>query len=63
MIIRTSSGVDLKRIDMIMVLIMTLFPDPVEPAMRRCGMVSSAATLMRPLMSLPIEMVRCEFEF
>ena len=39
---------------------MTLLPDPVEPAISRCGMDSSAATRMRPLMSLPSEMVRCE---
>ena len=57
MIMRTSSGVDLYRIDMIMELIITLLPEPVEPAISRCGMDSSAATLMRPLMSLPIEMV------
>jgi hypothetical protein len=43
-----------------MVLIMTLLSDPVEPAISRCGIVSSVATLMRPLMSFPIEMVRCE---
>jgi hypothetical protein len=41
-------------------LIMTDLPDPVEPAISACGMVSSEATLMRPLMSLPIEMVRRE---
>ena len=62
MIMRTSSGVDLYRIDMISELIMTLLPEPVDPAIRACGMVSSAATLMRPLMSLPMEMVRCEGE-
>ena len=63
MIRRTSSGVALYRIDMIMELIMTLLPDPVEPAISRCGMVSSAATRMRPLMSLPSGIVRCECEF
>ena len=34
---------------------------PVEPAISRCGMVSSAATRMRPLMSLPSGIVRCEW--
>ena len=62
MIRRTSSGVALYRIDMIMELIMTLLPDPVEPAISRCGMDSSAATRMRPLMSLPSGIVRCECE-
>ena len=62
MIMRTSSGVALYRIDMIMELIMTLLPEPVEPAISRCGMDSSAATLMRPLMSLPSGIVRCECE-
>ena len=41
---------------------MTLFPTPVEPAISRCGMDSSAATLMRPLMSLPNEIVRRDAE-
>ena len=36
---------------------MTLLPDPVEPAISRCGIDSSAATLMRPLMSLPSDIV------
>ena len=60
MIMRTSSGVALYRIDMIMELSITLLPEPVEPAINRCGMDSSAATLMRPLMSLPRQMVRRE---
>ena len=46
-----------------MELIMTLFPAPVDPAINRCGMESSAATLIRPLISLPSEIVRCEAEF
>ena len=62
-IMRTSSGVALYRIDMIIELSITLLPDPVEPAISRCGMDSSAATLMRPLMSLPRQMVICEAEF
>ena len=39
---------------------MTLLPDPVDPAISRCGMDSSAATRIRPLMSLPSGMVRRE---
>jgi hypothetical protein len=62
MIILTSSGVDLYRIDMISELIITDLPDPVEPAINACGIESSAATLMRPLMSLPIEIVRNELD-
>ena len=34
-------------------LSITLLPDPVEPAINICGIESRAATLMRPLMSLP----------
>ena len=34
---------------MIMELIMTLLPDPVDPAISRCGMVSSAATRDAPV--------------
>ena len=45
---------------MTMELIMTLLPDPVDPAISKCGMDSSAATLMRPLISLPIEIVSRE---
>ncbi len=62
MIRRTSSGVALYRIDMIIELIMTLLPEPVDPAINRCGMVSSAATRMRPLISLPSGIVRYECE-
>ena len=43
---------------MIRELIMTDLPEPVEPAISRCGIVSSAATRIRPLMSLPMDMVR-----
>ena len=43
---------------MIIALSMTLLPDPVEPAISRCGIVSSDATLMRPLISLPSAIVR-----
>ncbi len=53
MIMRTSFGVDLNRIDMISEFSITDLPEPVEPATSRWGIVSSVATLMRPLMSLP----------
>ena len=62
MIRRTSSGVDLYRIDMIMELIITLLPEPVEPAISRCGMASRSATAMRPLMSLPSASVSFDFD-
>ena len=42
---------------MISELSMTLLPEPVDPAISRCGIDSSAATLIRPLMSLPSEIV------
>ena len=47
---------------MISVFSMTLLPEPVEPAIRQCGMASSEATLIRPLMSLPMAMVSFEGE-
>ena len=53
MIMRTWCGVALYRMDMIIELSITLLPAPVEPAISKWGMVSSAATLMRPLISLP----------
>ena len=63
MIMRTWCGVALYRIDMISELSITLLPDPVEPAISKCGIESSAATLMRPLMSLPSATVSGEAEF
>ena len=47
---------------MIIELSITLLPAPVDPAISRCGIDSRAATLMRPLMSLPRHMVRRECE-
>ena len=38
---------------MIKALMATLLPDPVEPAISRCGMAVRSAVTMRPLMSLP----------
>ncbi len=42
---------------MIMALMATLLPDPVEPAISRCGMEARSAVTRRPLMSLPMESV------
>ncbi len=53
MIMRTWSGVERNRIDMIIEFNITLLPEPVEPAISRCGIDSSAVTLIRPLMSFP----------
>ena len=47
---------------MISELSITLLPDPVDPAINRCGIDSSAATLIRPLMSLPSATVSGEAE-
>ena len=47
---------------MISELSITLLPAPVDPAIKRCGIVSSAATLIRPLMSLPSATVKGEAE-
>ena len=47
---------------MIMALMATLLPVPVEPAMSRCGMVPRSAVTMRPLMSLPIASVSRDFD-
>src|SRR5574341_477139 len=59
---RTCSGVALYRMDMIMALMVTLLPEPVEPAMSRWGMVARSATTMRPLMSLPMESVSFDLD-
>ena len=53
MIMRTCCGVALYRIDMINELSITLLPEPVDPAISKCGIASSAATLIRPLISFP----------
>ncbi len=46
---------------MIMALMATDLPEPVEPAMSTCGMVARSAVTMRPLMSLPMAMVSLRF--
>ena len=43
-----------------MALMATDLPEPVDPAMRICGMEARSAVTMRPLMSLPMERVRRE---
>ncbi len=60
---RTSSGVALNRIDMIMALMPTLLPEPVKPPIRRCGMRCMSATNGRPWMSLPSASVSGEAEW
>src|SRR5438270_7983721 len=52
-IIRTSSGVDRNRIDVSIVLMQPDFPDPVVPAIRRCGMRARSVHTAVPEMSLP----------
>jgi hypothetical protein len=42
---------------MIMALMATDLPLPVEPAISTCGMVARSAVTMRPLMSLPMARV------
>ena len=52
-IMRTCSGVLLNSTLMIIALIATDLPEPVEPAISTCGMLARSAVTMRPLMSLP----------
>src|SRR6267142_4202664 len=53
MIIRTCSGVDLYKRLKTMALIPTDLPDPVVPAINKCGMRARSATMGTPPMSLP----------
>src|SRR5665213_3443191 len=62
MISRTCCGVALYRIDMISEFSITLLPDPVDPAINKCGIESSAAIFMRPVVSLPSATVRGDAE-
>jgi len=52
-IIRTSSGVERSRIDVRIVLMHPDFPEPVVPAIRRCGMRARSAHTALPEMSFP----------
>ncbi len=54
---RTWLGVVRKSRLMIMALMATDLPEPVEPAMSTCGMDARSAVTMRPLMSLPMASV------
>ena len=56
----TSSGVDLWRIETIIALRATLFPEPVEPAISRWGISARFPTLVLPVMSLPRQSVNRE---
>ena len=47
--------------DMIIALMATDLPAPVEPAISRCGILARSAVTMRPLMSLPIASVSRDF--
>jgi hypothetical protein len=49
----TSSGVALKSSEQIMALTLTLLPEPVVPATRRCGILARSKTIGVPTMSLP----------
>jgi len=54
---RTCAGVVRKSRLMIMALMATDLPDPVDPAMSTWGMEPRSAVTMRPLMSLPMARV------
>src|ERR1700760_3584832 len=56
-IMRTCSGVALNNTDMIIALMATDLPLPVEPAINTWGMVARSAVTRRPLMSLPMASV------
>ena len=62
-IMRTCSGVDLNRIDMIMALMATDLPEPVDPAISTCGIAAMSAVTMRPLMSLPMASASFDFDW
>ena len=53
----TSSGLALYKILQIIVLIQTDFPDPVVPAMSRCGILAKFSVLISPVVVLPIAKV------
>jgi hypothetical protein len=52
-IIRTSSGVARSRIDVRSVLMQPDFPEPVVPAIRRCGIRARSVHTALPAMSFP----------
>ena len=59
----TSSGLALKRILIISVFIHTDLPDPVEPAMRRCGILAISVVITCPLISIPTANDILDFAF
>ncbi len=52
-IIRTSSGVARRRVEVRIVLMQPDLPEPVVPAMRRCGIRARSVQTEFPEMSLP----------
>jgi len=56
-IIRTSSGVARSRIELRMALIDPDLPEPVVPAIRRCGILARSHATGLPEMSLPSQAV------
>ena len=52
-IIRTSSGVARRSVDVRIVLMQPDLPDPVVPAISRCGMRARSVQIAFPEMSLP----------
>ena len=55
---RTSEGVALMRMDMIIALMETDLPDPVVPPMRRWGILARSVTIWWPSTSSPIAICR-----
>ncbi len=59
---RTSAGVDLYRRLIIIELMHTDLPEPVAPAISRCGILARSATATSPAMSRPRATVRELFD-
>jgi hypothetical protein len=59
---RTSSGVARIRMLVIIALTLTDLPAPVEPAMRRCGMVARSVRNVSPWIVLPMASVSFELD-
>src|SRR3989338_669212 len=58
---RTSSGDDLKRMLVMMLLMQTLLPVLVAPAMRKCGISARLQTSGIPAVSLPMTTATLDF--
>ena len=63
MIMRTSSGVELNRIEQIIPFTATDLPEPVVPATSRCGIFARSTATGAPAMSLPSPMVSFDLAF